>query len=67
MPIEGRYDPNKTVASFIGFAPADNPKFIMLVKLDEPKTSPWGSTTAAPLYFDIAKELFAYWGIAPNR
>lgn len=67
IPIEGRYDPSRTVASFIGFAPADEPKFTMLVRLDEPSTSPWGSTTAAPLFFEIAKELFAYWGIPPNR
>lgn len=67
IPIEGRYDPNKTIASFIGFAPADDPKFVMLVRIDQPSTSPWGSETAAPLFFDIAKELFNYYGIAPNR
>ncbi len=57
IPIEGHYDQEKTIASFIGFAPADNPKFTMLVTLREPKTSPWGSETAAPLWFDIAKQL----------
>jgi cell division protein FtsI/penicillin-binding protein 2 len=61
--IEGRYDPSKTIASFIGFAPSDRPKFIVLVVLKEPQTSIWGSETAAPLFFDIAKELLVYYNI----
>lgn len=63
IPIKGHYDPEKTIASFIGFAPADNPKFSMLVTLTEPQTSPWGSETAAPLWFDIAGDIFRVWGI----
>lgn len=66
IPVEGHYDAEKTIASFIGFAPADKPKFVMLVTLREPKSSPWGSETAAPLFFDIAKELFTYYGITPE-
>ena len=57
VPIEGHYDPEKTIASFIGFFPADNPRYTMLVTLREPQTSPWGSETAAPLWFSIAKSL----------
>lgn len=57
IPIEGHYDPEKTIASFIGFFPAENPQYTMLVSLREPKTSPWGSETAAPLWFAIAKQL----------
>jgi len=64
--VSGHYDEEKTIASFVGFAPADNPKFVMLVTLREPSSSPWGSETAAPLWFDIAKELFNYYGILPE-
>lgn len=53
----GVYLEDKTIASFIGFAPAAHPKFIMLVKLREPTSSPWGSETAAPLWFEIARFL----------
>lgn len=56
IPVSGHYDDKKTIVSFIGFAPPDNPKFVMLVTLREPKTSPWGSETAAPLWFDIARD-----------
>lgn len=57
VPIEGHYDPKKTIASFIGFFPAYDPKYTMLVTLKEPQLSPWGSETAAPLWFTIAKRL----------
>ncbi len=57
IPIAGHYDEDKTIASFVGFFPADDPKYTMLVTLREPQTSPWGSETAAPLWFDIAKNL----------
>ncbi len=66
IPIEGHYDPSKTIASYIGFAPVDNPKFIALVTLTEPTSSPWGSETAAPLFFEVARELLVYYNIAPQ-
>ncbi len=66
VPIKGHYDPSKTIASFIGFAPANDPKFLTLVVLYEPQTSPWGSETAAPLFFEIAKQLIVYYNISPD-
>ncbi|MBI3109430.1 penicillin-binding protein 2 [Candidatus Daviesbacteria bacterium] len=67
IPVAGHYDPNKTIASFVGFAPADNPKFVMLVRYDQPSSSIFGSETAAPTFFEIAKELFNYYKIAPTE
>ena len=67
IPVAGHYDPNKTIASFVGFAPADNPKFIMLVRYDQPASSTFGSETAAPTFFEIAKQLFTYYKIAPTE
>ncbi len=63
--INGTYDPTHTVASFIGFLPCDQPKFISLVMYREPKSSPWGSETAAPTFFEIANKLILYYNIAP--
>jgi cell division protein FtsI/penicillin-binding protein 2 len=63
IPIAGHYDATKTIASFVGFAPADNPRFVMLVTFTEPSSSPWGSETAAPLFFKIARDLFTYYSI----
>ncbi|MBI2018977.1 penicillin-binding protein 2 [Candidatus Daviesbacteria bacterium] len=67
IPVAGHYDPNKTIASFVGFAPADHPKFVMLVRFDQPSSSIYGSETAAPTFFEIAKELFTYYKIAPDE
>lgn len=67
IPVAGHYDPNKTIASFVGFAPADHPKFVMLVRYDQPATSIYGSETAAPTFFEIAKQLLFYYGIAPTE
>jgi cell division protein FtsI/penicillin-binding protein 2 len=66
IPVAGHYDPNQTIASFIGFAPADDPKFVMLVILDRPTVSIYGAETAAPIFFDIAKDILSYYGIAPS-
>lgn len=67
IPISGHYDEEKTIASFVGFAPANKPKFIMLVTLKEPQSSQWASETAAPLWYSIAKDLFNYFGIQPEN
>lgn len=67
IPLAGHYDQEKTIASFVGFAPAYQPQFVMLVTLREPTSSPWCANTAAPLWFDIAKKLFLYYGLSPGR
>lgn len=66
IPVAGHYDPEKTIASFIGFAPSDNPRFVMLVRFTEPTSSIFGSETAAPTFFSIAKDIFNYLGIPPG-
>ena len=67
IPVAGHYDPNKTIASFVGFAPADDPTFVMLVRYDQPTSSIYGSETAAPTFFAIAKELFPYFKVPPTE
>jgi cell division protein FtsI/penicillin-binding protein 2 len=66
IPVAGHYDATKTIASFVGFGPADDPQFVMLVTLREPTSSPWGSETAAPLFFNIARDIFMYKNILPK-
>lgn len=67
IPVAGHYDQDKTIASFIGFAPAYNPRFVMLVKLREPQSSPWAAETAAPLWYTIAKDALVHFGVPPDR
>ena len=63
----GRYDVNKTIHNFVGFAPVDNPKFTMITKLDYPTAALFSSDTAAPLFGEIAKFLLAYYNIPPSK
>jgi cell division protein FtsI (penicillin-binding protein 3) len=63
----GIYLPNDTIASFIGWLPADDPEIIAIVKLDRPKASPWGSTTAAPAFARLANELVVLLDIPPDN
>jgi cell division protein FtsI/penicillin-binding protein 2 len=66
IPEGGIYNPTETIASFIGWLPADDPEIIVLVKLDRPHASPWGSTTAAPAFAELADELVALLDIPPD-
>lgn len=67
IPIAGHYDPDHTIASFIGFAPAIDPKFAMFVIFNRPQSSIYGAETAAPVFFQIAKDLLIYYQIPPNE
>jgi len=56
-----------TIASFGGFGPIQEPKFVMLVKYDYPKTSQFGSETAARTFGRVAEFLFDYFEVPPDR
>src|SRR5690606_36336896 len=63
--VAGRY-----TASFAGFIPAENPKLLGLVVIDEPKASGtmvYGGTVAAPVFQSIAKQAVRILGIEPDR
>jgi len=65
IPIPGGYDPRWTIASFVGFGPAEDPQLVILVRLDRPQTSSWGSETAALVFARLASRLFPLLGIPP--
>lgn len=53
---EGRgYDPDRSLASFVGYFPADNPQVVGLVTFDEPQISIYGGEVSAPVLKDIAR------------
>ncbi len=55
---------DKRIASFIGFAPADDPEIVCLVMLDEPQTdNKFGGTLAAPLAGEIMEDVLDYLGV----
>jgi len=65
----GRYETGtgSTIATYAGYAPVDDPRFVILVKLDRPRKDNFGSKSAAPLFKDIAEFLFEYYGLPPDE
>ena len=59
---------DRTIASFVGFAPVDDPQFVMLVKLDrpDPQISRWASNSAGPIFSRISKRLLDHLNIPPD-
>jgi cell division protein FtsI (penicillin-binding protein 3) len=61
-----RYSRAPGVLSFAGFVPADEPRLVMLVMLDEPKNEKWGSEAAAPIFAAIAGPVLRYLEVTPR-
>lgn len=59
----GGYTDNKYMSSFIGFVPADNPKIVIFVLLDEPRGVFYGGQVAAPVFREIAAQTLPYLGV----
>lgn len=60
--LDGRY-----IASFIGFGPVEDPKFVVLVAIDDPSNgSIYGGQIAAPVFKDIMSQLVRYYQISPS-
>jgi cell division protein FtsI (penicillin-binding protein 3) len=55
--VKGGYTDSATIGSYIGFWPCSQPKFTMMVTINNPKSSSWGSNTAAPIWFKMASKI----------
>jgi cell division protein FtsI (penicillin-binding protein 3) len=58
---------DKRIASFVGVVPADNPRAVILVVVDEPKTDVYGGLVAAPAFKEIATAAMAHLAVPPSR
>jgi len=65
VPERGVYSLEKTIQTFVGFTPAFNPRFLILVKLDNPKART-AEYSAAPIFKELAKYIIDLWQIPPN-
>jgi len=63
---KGAYDPDRKIISFVGFGPVDQPRFSILIKLDDPSGLSFASGTAAPMFHNIAEKLLNYYQVAPD-
>jgi cell division protein FtsI/penicillin-binding protein 2 len=64
--IPGGYSKTDFVASFIGFAPARNPRLLVAVMVDEPQGDIYGGSVAAPAFEKIASYALTYLAIPPD-
>jgi cell division protein FtsI (penicillin-binding protein 3) len=65
-PQTGRYSEDKYVASFVGFVPADKPRLVVAVVLDEPMIGRYGGDLAGPVFRRVAEASLRYLGVMPE-
>ncbi len=73
-PKTGKYSQDKTIASFLGWVPADNPRILILVVVDEPKglfyegrMVHYGGLIAAPVFREVAQRTLCYLNVPPEK
>ncbi len=66
VPVPNGYDDTQ-IASFVGFAPLDQPEILVLVKLDENKDGLTGTAAAAPVFASLADDALRYLNIRPDK
>ncbi len=63
----GGYEEGKTIGSFAGYAPRENPRFVVLMKVDNPKDVQWAESSAAPAFGQLMRFLLEYARIEPTE
>lgn len=61
------YLPDATIGSFVGYAPSDHPRFVMLVTVVKPRTVSFAESSAAPVFGDMAKFILSTLQVPPER
>lgn len=72
--IDGRYAKDHNIASFVGFTPAEHPRFVLIVSIDDPERKfvpgvgrqQFGGIAAAPVFREIATRALQYLGVTPD-
>ncbi|OGF30497.1 hypothetical protein A3H09_03955 [Candidatus Falkowbacteria bacterium RIFCSPLOWO2_12_FULL_45_13] len=65
---DGRgYEADAHIGSFGGFAPVDDPRFVMLVRIDQPRDTEWAESSAAPLFGELAEYMLNYWQVPKEK
>jgi cell division protein FtsI/penicillin-binding protein 2 len=66
IPTPFGYTSNQTHASFVGWGPADDPRFLVYVWLEKPTSSPWGSVVASPVFRQVVERLVVLMNLPPD-
>jgi len=66
-PKSGGYYSDRYIASFIGFAPVEDPEIVMVVVVEAPRKKTHGGSVAAPIFKQIAEKVLFHMGISPKK
>lgn len=61
------YDESRTVGTFAGYGPVNDPRFVIVVRIDEPTKVIWAESSAAPTFGKVMKFVLDYYGIVPTE
>lgn len=61
------YEQGNTIATFAGFGPVEDPQFVIVVRIDHPRTTEWAANTSAPIFSEIAEFILDYLEVPPTR
>jgi len=67
IPIKGGYAEDKFIHTFVGFAPAYDPEFTILIRIDNPYGAPLAGLTVVPSFRDLAEFLLNYYNVPPDH
>lgn len=67
IPTPYGYSSSATNASFVGWGPVDDPRFLVYIWLEKPESSPWGSVVAAPVFRQVVERLVVLMDIPPDN
>ena len=59
----GRYSHSRFVASFVGFGPVPDSRFVIVVNMHEPRPLYFGGVVSAPMFKRMVEQLASYWGL----
>jgi cell division protein FtsI (penicillin-binding protein 3) len=65
-PATGKYSADRYTASFVGFVPAERPRLVIAIVLDEPMIGHYGGDLAGPVFRRVAESSLRYLGVTPN-
>jgi cell division protein FtsI/penicillin-binding protein 2 len=58
---------DEVINTYIGFAPADNPQFVILLRIDKPKGAPLSGLSVVPAFKELAQFVLNYYNIPPDK
>ncbi len=67
IPTPQGYTGDSTNASFVGWGPVTNPRFLVYVWLEKPTSSAWGSVVAAPVFHELVNQLVLLMDVPPDK